>query len=381
MLPKIYCNALIVMLTSVLAQSASAQFSGYWTFSLALDNRGSASVNISLEETNGIVSGIYLTPTTDISIDGVSDRSGIEFSVESAALGGNVIYKGLANASFDLLEGSMVMEGRTIGSFTGRRSPDPQYPIALNNLEDQAQETLVDVGGYNLKFRVIEGTSPAIVFENGGGMSYSVWARVQSMLRSTTNNALVSYNRAGISGSSNYEGEYDIEKEISGLRKGLEHLNLLDKVVLVGHSYGGLLVRLFAYKYPDEVQSVLFVDPNTAEFAMISNLDERERESFDPESIDDPVYRVAMTKQTFGFPQTVERLSNISTIPTPCKVITSGIRFLPLNEDHLAWRPVHASLADSCDSELIVANRSSHMIQISEPELVVSEILDLLENY
>lgn len=40
----------------------------------------------------------------------------------------------------------------------------------------QVVDKLVDVGGYNLNFRVIPGTDPTIVLESGGGMTSALSA-------------------------------------------------------------------------------------------------------------------------------------------------------------------------------------------------------------
>ena len=39
----------------------------------------------------------------------------------------------------------------------------------------QAVEKLVDVGGYNLNFRIIPGRGSAILLESGGGMDSTEW--------------------------------------------------------------------------------------------------------------------------------------------------------------------------------------------------------------
>ena len=55
-------------------------------------------------------------------------------------------------------------------------------------------------------------------------------------------------------------GVHDARDEISDLERLLDRARIKPPYVLVGHSYGGLLARLFARAHPDQVAGVVFVD-------------------------------------------------------------------------------------------------------------------------
>ena len=55
-------------------------------------------------------------------------------------------------------------------------------------------------------------------------------------------------------------GVHDARSEVSDLEQLLGRAGLEPPYVLVGHSYGGLLARLFASAHPDQVAGVVFVD-------------------------------------------------------------------------------------------------------------------------
>jgi pimeloyl-ACP methyl ester carboxylesterase len=78
--------------------------------------------------------------------------------------------------------------------------------------------------------------------------------------------AVVSYDRAGFGESDLPSSPYNALGEVAGLRKGLERLGLAKAVLLVGHSYGGLLNQLYAHKYPKSVKGIVLIDPNTVAF-------------------------------------------------------------------------------------------------------------------
>lgn len=254
-----------------------------------------------------------------------------------------------------------------------------QNKLAKQNLEEirETKENMIDVGGYKLKVKYTTGALPAIVFENGGGMNYDVWDVVYEAIKSSTDNAVISYNRAGIHGSELYPGEYDIYKEIDGLHILLSKLGFEKSFIYVGHSYGGFLQYAYANKYPENVTKLLFLDPNTVGYTKWSDSDEKERANFNIDHIKDPIYKEAMTKQAFGFPFVESELEKIPDIAAHCTIITAG-----KNEpsDGLnAWRNGQIELAMRCASnEFVIAEESNHMIQLLEPDLVIRQIEKLL---
>ena len=60
---------------------------------------------------------------------------------------------------------------------------------------------------------------------------------------------------------------------MEALRKCLEILGFKNKFILVGHSYGGLLVQLFTFQYPELVSGLVLIDPMNANFVDKFGLD------------------------------------------------------------------------------------------------------------
>jgi pimeloyl-ACP methyl ester carboxylesterase len=69
-----------------------------------------------------------------------------------------------------------------------------------------------------------------------------------------------SYDRAGNGSSVGRPGVRDARDDIDDLQRLLNGAHLEPPYVLVGHSYGGLLVRLFAHEHPQETAGVVLVD-------------------------------------------------------------------------------------------------------------------------
>lgn len=118
---------------------------------------------------------------------------------------------------------------------------------------------LVEIGGGRSLFLVCVGSgSPTVVLEAGFGGSTFDWQEVQPQLGEATRTC--AYDRAGIGSSGAIPGVHDARDEIDDLGRLLDSAHISPPYVLVGHSYGGLLARLFAHAHPDATAGIVLVD-------------------------------------------------------------------------------------------------------------------------
>jgi pimeloyl-ACP methyl ester carboxylesterase len=118
---------------------------------------------------------------------------------------------------------------------------------------------LVEIGGgRRLYLRCVGSGSPVVVLEAGFGGTTDNWRDVQPQLGRTTRTC--AYDRAGLGNSVALPGVHDAGDELGDLERLLAHARIPAPYVLVGHSYGGLLVRLFAHAHPGETAGVVLVD-------------------------------------------------------------------------------------------------------------------------
>jgi pimeloyl-ACP methyl ester carboxylesterase len=104
------------------------------------------------------------------------------------------------------------------------------------------------------------GRGPVVVFEAGLGLPGALWRPVGDRL--PADRALLYYDRAGLGRSGPGTAPRSGTRLLGELRELLGALRLAPPYVLVGHSAGGFVVRLFALAYPAEVAGIVLVDPS-----------------------------------------------------------------------------------------------------------------------
>jgi pimeloyl-ACP methyl ester carboxylesterase len=100
---------------------------------------------------------------------------------------------------------------------------------------------------------------PVIVFESGHGTPMGHWDKILEGVSAMA--PVVTYDRPGI-GESEPDDEMPTIKNVSDrLISILNYLNLEPPYVLVGHSLGGAYVRGFAVYYPEMLAGLVIIDP------------------------------------------------------------------------------------------------------------------------
>jgi hypothetical protein len=117
---------------------------------------------------------------------------------------------------------------------------------------------LLDVGGCRLHLQSAGSGTPTVVLEAGLGGISSAWAWVQSETAEFSH--VVSYDRAGLGWSGSDTSPKTAKQVAQRLRSLLQSANTTPPYVLVGHSMGGLFVRVFADLFPKDVAGLVLVD-------------------------------------------------------------------------------------------------------------------------
>ncbi len=275
-----------------------------------------------------------------------------------------------------------------------------------------------------------EKAGPSVIFESGIGATSQNWVRVQELVSEFAHT--VSYDRMGLGWSTPAVSERIPSKVVEELRAMLQAAGVAPPYLLVGHSFGGLVVRYFAAEYPDEVVGAVLVDAmRTDEWPPV---DESQRRLLDrgvqltqwgvPIAYSGLARLTTMsffrrsgkftslfTRATGGH-SVLERLtSELNKIPTAVwpivaahwsnpaffRGMTAHIQGVPgtvtemLNATPIVGVPVvlltpgHPKAISDADLQKIgpgakqlIAEKSGHWLHLDEPELVVEQIREML---
>jgi pimeloyl-ACP methyl ester carboxylesterase len=120
---------------------------------------------------------------------------------------------------------------------------------------------LVDIGGYRLHLHCIGRGTPTIVLIPGAGDFSFDWSLIQPGLAKQTRTC--SYDRAGYAWSELGPNPRTMRQEAAELRILLQKAGIEGPLLLVGHSIGGLIARIYAGDYPQAVTGIALVDPTS----------------------------------------------------------------------------------------------------------------------
>jgi len=103
---------------------------------------------------------------------------------------------------------------------------------------------------------------PAVVLEAGLNNGAASWRRVIPLVAPHVR--VVAYDRAGLGGSAPPPGGVTVHGQVDDLASVITGL-AAGPCVLAGHSWGGVLVQLLAFRRPDLVAGLVLVDPGHEE--------------------------------------------------------------------------------------------------------------------
>jgi pimeloyl-ACP methyl ester carboxylesterase len=263
---------------------------------------------------------------------------------------------------------------------------------------------LVDVGGHRLHINCTGSGSPTVVIVAGAGDWSTTWGGVvQPEVAKSTR--VCTYDRPGLGWSEAAPLPGDAAQFARELHTLLQNANVPGPYVIVGHSLGGFIVRIFAHEYASEVAGVVLVDsmnpkqvtPSQANslarlyslqagltrfgvgrlivklFGLASSMPPNE-EAYWPQYIRSQSLQAAAGEYR-GLPASAAEAAAVKSLDDlPLIVLTAELNDFP------GWPEWQNELLQlSSHSEHLFAENSGHNIQIDKPDAAVAAILQMVE--
>ncbi|WP_440056999.1 alpha/beta fold hydrolase (plasmid) [Pseudoalteromonas sp. T1lg65] len=179
-----------------------------------------------------------------------------------------------------------------------------------------------------------------------------------------------------------------IEQHIACLNKLITKIRLQQKVIIVGHSLGGLLATEYVKKYPQNIDALILLDPSVMQQRVwfkqfdekrIKQDDEKLR-SFLPHRLK-TVYNHLISELDAADRQvTPLPPSTKVTLFTSMKVPTNPLFFEETQQGKQLWLKLHTALLENVEQQShILLSDVGHNIHLERPELLQRKITETID--
>ena len=270
---------------------------------------------------------------------------------------------------------------------------------------------MVDVGGYRLHINCVGTGTPTVVIDAGLGDWSALWSSwVQPEAAKTTR--VCTYDRAGMGWSEPGPLPRTAAHMAHELHTVLENARVPGPYVLVGHSMGGLTVRVFAHEYAAEVAGIVLIESMYPGQAEASAADAAPSVSAPARSLSISTVpaRIGVLRLLAGplgfktglSPAVADAYVAYTVVPRSIQTVLDESAGLPASLAQAAavtsfgavplivlsrggdpgeeWQRMQTDLLTlSSQSQHLVADRSGHSIQLDEPAAAVEAIVTMVE--
>lgn len=262
--------------------------------------------------------------------------------------------------------------------------PPPPKPIALPKpaapVTPELPATQISLTSLGKRSLVTAGTgTPTVVFESGLGNGKEAWAHVFHAISAQTH--AVAYDRAGYGESEHSHRPRDGYQIVRELRAMLAVENIPPPYVLVGHSLGGTIVKLFARTYPEEIAGVVLVDARHSEFAVRCRQFGVHRLWYEPPSVLFMMARNAMQGELKAAHITTRQARRAGPFPPVPLIVLTQRKAASKWPGGLGkvWVAAQRNMAKmSALGRFKVAEGSGHNVHKDRPDVVVRAVLNVV---
>ena len=265
---------------------------------------------------------------------------------------------------------------------------------------------MVDIGGRKLHLNCAGGGSPTVILEAGLGDSSLVWTLVQPKLAAITR--VCSYDRSGTAWSHDAGPQHGLSHAADDLNQLLKISGERPPYLLVGHSWGGWLVTVYARRHLENVAGIVLVDssvgfdppviekmpesqgggPPTGPMIMKKSLDDK----------DNPFKRLpASSYQAYLWAESLQRFDDVDDPDEPLATVqraTSGqfpLDGKPLvlvtarkadgviDQDTEKGKTIRTKILNLSRTSTLMHADSGHHVQLEKPDVVVAAVQQVMD--
>src|SRR3989441_3748262 len=306
------------------------------------------------------------------------DQGATDLPIDSVSVAGNTLHFEMKSLAA-MYEGKLESDAQITGEF---RQGGQALPLTFKRTGRTATKSLltlrkIDANGHSLNLLIGGEVTPTVVFEAGFGAGLTSWSTVQSNIAKFA--GTVSYDRAGI-GQSEAGPKPRAAKQIAlELHTALQNAGIGPPYVLVGHSFGGIYVRVFADMYPKEVAGMVLIDPSQETFddwtrthqeAQRTALDEQIAKASqgvrdESAEVNTSYQQARAAKVPAGVPVILLTAMKDDTMPAAVRKVWA--------EKHEDW------IAKVPGGKHVKVEKSGHFIQGEQPQVVIDAIKQVVD--
>lgn len=235
------------------------------------------------------------------------------------------------------------------------------------------------VNGHELYISCSGGPGPTVIFEAAIGGDHSLWP-IADRIRDKA--YVCVYDRPGNGESSVPDKPMTARSDVADLHELLQVADIPLPVVMVGHSYGGLIAWMEAVEHPDEVAGVVLIDAShpdqLARWDVVMTDDQRQK-------IREPLANFPYVDMLTSLQEAANEFGSLPPIPL---TVLTGANLdqsacddgLPCQEMQTIWLELQDEYAALRPDARHIEASTGHYVQDEDPDLVVNEILRLVDS-
>ena len=242
---------------------------------------------------------------------------------------------------------------------------------------------MVDTNESELEYKIIGSGVKTIIFFNGFRINFKSWDKVYPEI--STHYRVLLFNRLGVGSSAKATTEQSGKVVVDKMEKLFLELDITPPYFLVAHSLGGVFANLYACTRPQNISGIIFVD-STHPLEIIKQ--KKFKSPLLLQLINDGVKNIEKLFDKYKFSEdecineTLAQIQNSNSFPDIPIAIVSGTKKMPFVPEesfdiHLSYQKMLLELSNY--SARYLCEKSGHFPQITEPEIVVKAIKDIVD--